>query len=114
MYINNGIYDQVELDDKILGYINKKGVQNCTRGNLNQKTVESEDCLLLRHGDFERILIFNRDYDVDYVDDGDGGIVKSLVNSEKYIFQRVLNLIMLTCSYADIERIGQVAIYERV
>ena len=28
-----------------------------------QRTIESEDCFLMRLGEFERVLIFNRDHE---------------------------------------------------
>ena len=68
----------------------------------------------MRHGTFERILIFNRDHEVALVDDGEGNMTKHVVNTDKFLFQRILNIILIACSFADIDRVGEIAIYERV
>ena len=45
--------------------------------------------------------------------DGDGIDERQVMNTEKYLFQRVLNIVLLTCSFSDDDRRGEIAIYER-
>ena len=70
---------------------------------------------MLRHGDFERILVFDRRVEPETVTDREFGGTKQVVkNVDKIQFLSVLNLAMLICSFADADRRGQVAIYEKV
>lgn len=61
IYLSNGIVPRISLTKQIMKHRNREGLRLLTNCYLKQNQLTNEDCVLLRLGDFERVLIFDRD-----------------------------------------------------